>query len=324
MSDRDFDPRWKDFPDYILDITRNIWEGRGVASLRESYAKDLAVRTPAGLLVGNEATIAATLATLHQFPDRQLLADDVIWSVDETGHFHSSHRLVTTATHLGDGLFGPPTGRRVAFRAIADCAARAGVIDDEWLWRDSGAIVRQLGGEPFAFARTQIEAEGGPASAARPFTPADDVEGPYRGRGNDDEWGLAYEATLERLMAADFAAVRRDYDRSVELYTPGAVTRFGFAGVDESWLGLRSSLPSARFEVHHRVGREDPLMRPRAAIRWSLTGRHDGWGVLGRPSGAEVHVMGACHAEYGPRGIRREYVLWDEVAVARQVCLATG
>ena len=320
----DFDPRWKDFPDYILDITRRIWEGRDVASLRESYAADLPVRTPAGVLVGNEATIAATLATLHQFPDRQLLADDVVWSVDGTGHFHSSHRLTTTATHLGDGPFGPPTGRRIVFRAIADCAARAGVIDDEWLYRDSGAIVRQLGGEPFAFARAQIEAEGGAERAARPFHPERDVPGPYAGRGNDDEWGLAYEATLEALMRADFAAVRRDYDRAVHLAAPGGFTRHGFEGVDECWLSLRSALPSARFEIHHRVGREDPLMRPRAAIRWSLTGRHDGWGALGRPTGAEVHVMGVSHAEYGPVGIRREYVLWDEVAVAKQVCLAAG
>ena len=324
MDDNDFDPRWTDFPDYIVDITQKIWEGRDVASLRESYAPELPVRTPGGIVLGNEATIAATLATIHQFPDRELLADDVIWSVDATGHHHSSHRVITTATHLGDGVFGPPTGRRVAFRVIADCAARRGVIDDEWLIRDTGAIVRQLGGEPFAFARAQIEAEGGPAKAARPFTPADHVEGPYKGRGNDDEWGLAYEATLGALMDADFAAVRRDYDRAVHLAAPGGFTRHGFEGVDECWLSLRSALPSARFEIHHRVGREDPLMRPRAAIRWSLTGRHDGWGALGRPTGAEVHVMGVSHAEYGPVGIRREYVLWDEVAVAKQVCLAAG
>ena len=320
----DFDPRWKDFPDYILEITHRIWEGRDVASLRESYAPELPVRTPAGVLIGNEATIAATLATLHQFPDRTLLADDVVWSVDDTGHFHSSHRLMTTATHLGDGVFGPPTGRRLMFRAIADCAARAGVIDDEWLLRDSGAIVRALGRDPFDFAREQIEREGGPERAHRPFTPADDVPGPYRGRGNDDGWGLAYEATLGRLMVGDFAAVRRDYDRAVVLEAPGGLTHYGHEGVDRCWLGLRSSLPSARFEVHHRVGREDPLMRPRAAIRWSLTGAHDGWGLLGAPSGAEVHVFGVSHAEYGPFGLRREYVLWDEVAVAKQICLATG
>ncbi len=320
----DFDARWKDFPDYILDITRRIWEGRDVASLRASYAPELPVRTPAGLLTGNEATIAATLATLHQFPDRELLAEDVVWSVDETGHFHSSHRLISNATHLGDGPFGPPTGKRVRFRAIADCAARAGVIDDEWLLRDTGAIVRQLGREPVEFAREQIEREGGPAAAQRPFTPADDVAGPYRGRGNDDEWGLAYETTLNGLMSADFAAVRRDYDRGVHVEGPGGTHELGHAGVDLVWLGLRSSLPSASFEVHHRVGREDPLTCPRAAIRWSLTGRHDGWGSLGAPTHAQVHVFGISHAEYGPWGLRREYVLWDEVAVARQICLARG
>ena len=28
-----FDPKWADFPDYILGITREIWEGRGIATL---------------------------------------------------------------------------------------------------------------------------------------------------------------------------------------------------------------------------------------------------------------------------------------------------
>ena len=30
-----FDPKWKDFPDYILGITAEIWEGRGIATLHE-------------------------------------------------------------------------------------------------------------------------------------------------------------------------------------------------------------------------------------------------------------------------------------------------
>ena len=35
------------------------------------------------------------------------------------------------------------------------------------------------------------------------------------------------------------------------------------------------------------------MMPPRAALRWSLTGKHDGWGSFGAPTGAEVHIMGA-------------------------------
>ena len=324
MALEGFDARWRDLPHYIVGVTEQVWEGRDVASLRRSYAPDILLRTPAGVVRGNEAVIAATLATLHEFPDRQLLADDVIWSGDASTGFLSSHRLVTTATHLGDGEFGPASGRRVAFRVIADCAARGGTIDDEWLVRDRGAIVRQLGLEPKGVAAAEIEREGGAERARAPFGPARDEQGPYRARGNDDRWGVAYERTLERMMAADFAAVRRDYDRAVQLETPGGVTRFGHAGVDAFWLGLRSALPSASFTVHHRIGREDPLRAPRAALRWSLDGTHDGHGPFGPPSGASLHVMGISHAEYGPDGIRREYVLADEVAIWKQIVLHGG
>ena len=324
MAIKGFDPRWKDLPDYILGITHDIWEGRGVASLRDSYAPDIVLRTPAGIVRGNEAVINATLATLHEFPDRQLFADDVIWSGDEEGGFLSSHRVITTATHLGDGEFGPATGRRLAFRVIADCAARAGVVDDEWLVRDRGAIVRQLGLDPRRVAAAEIEREGGAREARRPFTPAEDSVGPYTARGNEDPWGVAYAATLDSMMSADFAAARRDYDRAVELVTPGGVVRHGHAGVEAFWIGLRSALPTASFTVHHRIGREDPLRAPRAALRWSLDGTHDGHGAFGPPTGAPVHLMGISHAEYGPDGLRREYVLADECAIWKQILLHSG
>ncbi len=62
----------------------------------------------------------------------------------------------------------------------------------------------------------------------------------------------------------------------------------------------------------------------RAALRWSLTGRHDGFGSYGPPTGAPVHVMGLTHAEWGPWGLRREFTLWDELAIWKQILLHTG
>jgi hypothetical protein len=72
------------------------------------------------------------------------------------------------------------------------------------------------------------------------------------------------------------------------------------------------------------IGLEEPLLPPRAALRFSLTGTHDGWGSFGAPSGAPVHVMGIAHAEFGPRGLRREYVLFDETAIWMQILSHTG
>src|SRR5690349_22538737 len=118
-----FDPRFRDLPDYILGITKEIWEDRGVATLRRYYAPDIIVRSPASAVRGNEGVIAATMATLAEFPDRTLLGEDVIWSGDEEAGFLSSHRLLSTATHLGDAAYGPATGKTLRYRIIADCAA---------------------------------------------------------------------------------------------------------------------------------------------------------------------------------------------------------
>lgn len=316
-----FSNRWADFPDYILGITRAIWEGRDIAGLHQWYAPDIPVRTPMGVALGNAGVIASTMATLHEFPDRQLLGEDVIWSDDGEGHLLSSHRILSTGTHTGDGWFGPATGRRFAVRVIADCAARADVIDDEWLVRDNGGIVRQLGGDPRTFARDLIDREGGPDRAARPFTPDADRPGPYAGTGNDNPWGARYAATLARIMEGDLAHALAEYDRAALGDHAGARHLIGAQAIADSWLSLRAAFPSARLTIHHIIGMEGGLMPPRAALRWSLDGTHDGWGAFGPPTGAPVHIMGMAHAEYGPWGLRRECALWDEIAIWKQILL---
>ena len=164
---RGFDPKYADLPDFILRVTREIWETRRVHTLRGHYAPDIKVRSPASLVIGNESVIAATLATQAEFPDRELLGEDVIWSGSPEEGMLSSHRILSVATHSHDGSYGRATGRQVSYRVIADCHARNNRIDDEWIIRDQGAIVRQLGWDPVDYTRHAIESEGGPEACAR-------------------------------------------------------------------------------------------------------------------------------------------------------------
>lgn len=325
MPLKGFSPRFKDFPDYIIGITKEIWEDRGIATLHHYYAADIVVRSPSSIVTGNKGVIAATMATLAEFPDRQLLGEDVIWSGSvESGDLLSSHRLLSTATHAREGVYGAPTGKALTYRIIADCAAKDDVIYDEWLIRDQGAIVRQLGLDPKTYAAELIEREGGPARCVQPFTPERDIKGRYHGKGNTHATGQRYAVMLNAIMNADLAAIARDYDRAVQVELPGGITGHGRGPVDQFWMSLRAALPDAVFAIHHQIGRDDPGMAPRAAVRWSLTGRHNGWGAFGPPSGAEIHVMGLSHAEFGPWGLRREYVLYDETAIWKQILLKTG
>ncbi|MGJ8530177.1 ester cyclase [Maritalea sp.] len=319
-----FDPQWADFPDYIIGITKQIWEDRQLATLEHYYSNDIIVRSPGSIVVGNDSVIAATTATLAEFPDRTLLGEDVIWSGTPEAGMLSSHRILSTATHLGDGVYGPATGRKLKYRIIADCHAINNQINDEWLIRDQGAVVRQLGLDPKEYARDLIAREGGAEHCVQPFTPDIDKPGPYLGKGNDNKWGEKYAKILHRLMKADFAVISEQYDRGCQMTYPGGVNALSHEGADCFWVSLCASFPNAEFKIEHQIGLDDPMMSPRAAIRFSLRGKHEGWGAFGKPTGKEIYVMGAAHAEFGPWGLRREHVLFDETAIWKQILLQTG
>ena len=102
------------------------------------------------------------MATLAEFPDRQLLGEDVIWSGTPEAGMLSSHRIISTATHARDGVYGAASGAKLQYRILADCHAKDNAIDDEWLIRDQTAIVQQIGWAPKDYARDLIAREGGP------------------------------------------------------------------------------------------------------------------------------------------------------------------
>lgn len=324
-----FDPKFSDFPDYIIGITKEIWEDRGIATLHHYYAPDIVVRLPGSVVVGNQGVIAATMATLAEFPDRELLGEDVIWSGTPEEGMLSSHRIISTATHARDGVYGAASGKKLRYRILADCHARNNAIDDEWLIRDQTAIVRQIGWDPKDYARNLIMREGGPDTAVKPLSPTTDKPGPYKGKGNDNPWGQRHAELLNRIMGADMAAIESEYDRAAQLEYPGGETGHGWAAADGFWMGLRAAFPDTTFTIDHQIGRDDPNMPPRSAIRWSLHGKHSGWGTFGAPTGAEVYLLGISHAEWGELiggqiRLRREWTLFDETAVWKQILLQTG
>ena len=321
---KDFDPKFADFPDYIVKITEEIWEGRGFATLYDYYAPDVIMRGPGGIIQGNKAVITNTMESIAEVPNRQLLAEDVIWSEHPEHGYLSSHRVLSFGRHTAQGRMGPPTGKDFVVRAIADCAAKSNVIYDEWLTRDDSGLALQLGLDPVQKARDGIADEGGPEKASLPYHPARDVEGLYKGRGNDNEWGARLGDILTRMMDADFTVIRKEYDRAARTEHPGLRVGWSWEFAEAEWMGLRAAFPDAEFRIEHQIGREDPQMAPRAAIRWSLTGTHAGYGAYGRPTGAEVHVMGFTHAEFGPGGLRREWTVFDEIVIWKQILLHTG
>lgn len=311
--------RFESLPDYIRGVTYEIWEDRQIASLHQSYGADMVMRNTQGLILGNTEVIKDTLAAQAAFPDRALLADDVIWCGTERDGYLSSHRVYITGTHTGHGVFGPPTGQRVSCFCIADCFVEDDVITDEWLCYDMSSMVQQLGHTPQSWARDMLAREGD--TPQRPFTADQDRPGPYDGTGNDHARGEQLARILARVMGYDVKAIGDDYDRAAAIHHAGGIEGRGPAFAEAQWMQLRTAFPDASFKVHHRIGRSDPGQPDRAAVRWSLDGHHTGHGKFGPPTGAPVHIMGFTHAEFGPWGLRREWSLWDEVAIWKQIMM---
>ena len=68
----------------------------------------------------------------------------------------------------------------------------------------------------------------------------------------------------------------------------------------------------------------DQNQSPKAAVRWTLVGKHDGNGYFGAPTGTNIYMLGINHVEFGPRGIKNEWVLFDETMIWKQILMQTG
>jgi hypothetical protein len=133
---RGFDEDYTGIVDYIVRCTHKIWEEGGMGLLYTHYSHNVVVHTPYGITYGREQMLADSIAGLSAFPDRRAYADEVIWTDDDERGFHTSHRVIGTGRNTGYGVYGPPTGRKVLTRTIANCFVKENMIREEWLVRE--------------------------------------------------------------------------------------------------------------------------------------------------------------------------------------------
>ena len=315
---------YKDVPAFIYGITREIWEDRGIGGKLDGlYAPGVLVRAATGLTSDNAGVTSQTLQTLHQFPDRQLVGEDVIWTAYPDGSFLSSHRLISVMRHQGAGSYGPASGRMVRSRVIADCWVVNGVVTEEWLVRDQAAFALCLGKQPQDLAAEMAAQDLASAGAVAFYTPERDQPGVYR-----PEIQPGAEAYCEgyRLLwgVKDLSAVRTLYFQGAAMAVPGGETLYGHVDIDRFYLGYLAAFPDAVFTVESATVNQDPGRPTRIALRWSLRATHAGFGHFGAPTGAPVFVMGLSHAEIVDGQVRYEWVVTDEVAIWKQIIAHRG
>jgi hypothetical protein len=308
-------------PDFIYGITREIWEDRGIGGkLDKYYAPDILLRAATGFTNSNRGVTAQTLQTLHQFPNRQLVGEDVVWTAYDDGSFLSSHRLTSVMTHTGDGILGPAQGKVVRSRIIADCWVRDQVVVEEWLVRDQAAFARCLGLEPRALARDMVERERRQGVPVSFFLPAHDRPGKFQPTVQDDQVVASVVSHLTRLWHnKETAAILDLYFHGAAFHAPGGDVLYGHGDIDTFVLGYLASFPDATYLVESALVNREPEQPVRIALRWSLTGSHSGFGHFGEPSGATVYVMGMSHLHVTNGRVVAEYMVTDEVSIWKQI-----
>jgi predicted ester cyclase len=96
-----------------------------------------------------------------------------------------------------------------------------------------------------------------------------------------------------------------------------------YRGVEEIlgfWDGVLAALPDLTMTMQAMAEQDDAVF-----VRWTLTGTHTGADLAGiAPTGARIDLDGVDHATVHDGVIVADFVIFDQVQVARQLGLAPG
>jgi predicted ester cyclase len=319
-----FDPKFTDFVDYIIRITHEIWEEKAVGKLYDYYANTVQIHTSDGTIHGRDTVLAATLGALAAYPDRRLYGDEVIWGGDDVSGFYSSHRLTHKGTNRGWSLYGPPTGKSINYRAIADCFCRNNMIVEEWLVRDELTLVSQLGLDPIKTAREMARKE---LDLGLNVRVAGDIE---RGIGQFPPPTIAptehfdpenfVRRALHEVWNWRLLNKVRDYFAESIVLESASMRRFsGHNDYQAYVLSLLAPFPDMALTIEHFCCVGDEQAGYRAATRWRMKGTHSGYGIYGEPTGKRINILGITHHLIQGGKFQNEWTLFDEFALLKQI-----
>lgn len=316
---RGFEDRFTDIVDYIVRITDEIWMDRAVGYIYDTYDPSCTIYSSYGIVRSVEEVIASTVATLNAFPDGEIHHLGVAWSGDEDQGFYTSHLGHSRSTNVGRTSWGPGTGRRTSIRFVADCISRDNRVHTEWLVRDNGAAVRQLGFDPYEIAKGIADAGGAEQFVVSPPTRLDG-QAP-RGRLQIDEttvdgWAKALFHDIWNLRRLDW--LTRAYADDIIAHAGGGRNAQGLRNYQSLVLHVLTAIPDGMMRVENVCWSEeaDGVI---VAVRWVLEGRSAPGGVLGEcPQGKAVFMMGMSHLRLAGEKIVEEWMLFDEIGVLAQ------
>ncbi len=318
-----FAPEYKDVVDYILGITHRIWEERSIGVIYDTYHNECRVHTCSSLAHGIKGVILHTMEDQHAYPNRRLAPQEVIWADDGDGVYFSSHRLLSTGTHLGENAWSKPTGKEVANLAIADCYMKDNRIFEEWLVRDTLAQLRCLGVDAVELAKKLAAASPAADSLATKGGIRESMEGQYYPNkyvALDDSLGELMKEMHYQIFAYKYLNRVTDFfTADAVFYTVGGECLKGHDAIQGALMGLLSCFASAAFDIHRITVNQNEDGTANIAVRWILQGQHEGWGMFGAPTNKSVEIMAVSHYHWDGSKIDEAWMIYDVLDVLKQI-----
>jgi predicted ester cyclase len=306
---------YADPDDFIREVTDLIWVDRAIGHIRENYEPDSIVHGSLGTSVGREEVILGSLMRIATTPDRIGQAEDVVWEARGNEAFLSSH-LVFSADPATD----------VVSRTIANCLYRRGRMVEEWVVRDSLAIVRQLGQDPDEVARQQafLEYSGSMTAPAPADVLAVGDSGP-----RPDYYRSETEMVLELIdrvwNGRDLNLVDKFWVRDLTLHTAGYRTVLRPEGYRRAMLQMIRPFPAGWFEVRDVVTNyAERYAGLRIAVTWVFKGHYNGIPDFGPLTDSPVEILGVSQFLVQDGRLIREVRVYDEIAMRSQIAARRG
>jgi hypothetical protein len=319
-----FDDEFIDIVDYIIRITHRIWEQKNVGLCRHYYAEYCPVHTLGAYADEVSSIVSGTLQTISTFPDRSLIGENVIWrDLGSEAGYYSSHRITSIMTNKGASEFGEATHKTGRVTTIADCICFENKIVYEWLVRDNGFLVKQLGidvltaSEHFAKLPTHPKFDAWrQAETARVKT---QQASEHQWNTPIDPEALAFSNKwLNTLFnKKNFGEAHLFYHLNAKLQWPGGRQAVGIPSIKGTIIQWLAMCPDALVTCDHvsAVAIEQNSGSVDIAIRWSLAGTFSAAGKrLSLYRGQDFFILGASHLRVVNGKISEEWTVFDEVA----------
>ncbi len=313
-----------DLVDYILGITFEIWEEGKVDLIDQYYSPDTLVYSLDGITRGSKAMIDGTRAMLAAFPDRLLLADDVIGKGDNHDGY-SSHRVLSPMTNTGDSMWGPATGKPVRIMNMADCVVEEGVITLEWLARDNLALIKQLGFDVTESAKL-IASNRTPELSAWFVEETERLSNSAKatdeavlcGAGADPQH-FSQQVLNALWMTGDSTSIESAYAPYAVLHRSPIEIISGRSAIADHYAGLRGAFDCIAASIDHVAVQSAGVHADHVAARWAVCGTHAGDFLGVAATGKPVYIMGVTHRRIVDGRIAVEWTVFDSLAVLSQL-----